>query len=192
MNKMGLCVIALASVGAGIAVACSNGPSCSAPGGAVSGTLDTHCTDTDGGAIVQTVNQASCAAGGDGGASGGYGPTMDNASADDDDCKYHVAWTSSAVCEKDGVVFTVVATSKTDGSPVTGADMEAEIFLSPTHPSPTPFVHSKEGPQGTYVTDPAKFDAPGQWTVRFHLFENCSDNLDDSPHGHAAFFVSVP
>jgi hypothetical protein len=28
--------------------------------------------------------------------------------------------------------------------------------------------------------------------VRFHLHENCSDVPEDSPHGHAAFYVSVP
>jgi len=30
------------------------------------------------------------------------------------------------------------------------------------------------------------------WTVRFHLFEECSDAPADSPHGHGAFFFTVP
>ena len=32
----------------------------------------------------------------------------------------------------------------------------------------------------------------GDWTVRFHFYENCNDAPEDSPHGHAAFFVHVP
>ena len=36
------------------------------------------------------------------------------------------------------------------------------------------------------------FDMPGDWTVRFHFFENCDDAPADSPHGHAAFLVYVP
>ena len=42
------------------------------------------------------------------------------------------------------------------------------------------------------LTGPVQFDAPGQWTVRFHLHDNCSDEPADSPHGHAAFFIGVP
>jgi hypothetical protein len=53
-------------------------------------------------------------------------------------------------------------------------------------------VESKEGPPGTYVTSPVTFDAPGEWTIRFHFFEQCADVLPSSPHGHAAFFVNVP
>jgi hypothetical protein len=96
------------------------------------------------------------------------------------------------VCEASGVTFTVTATNKTDGSPVAGADIVAEVFLSVTHPAPTAVVHTTEGPAGTYVTEPVKFDAPGQWTIRFHLFDSCDDTLEDSPHGHAAFYVEVP
>lgn len=33
---------------------------------------------------------------------------------------------------------------------------------------------------------------PGRWMVRSHLYETCSDEPEDSPHGHAAFFVTVP
>jgi hypothetical protein len=39
---------------------------------------------------------------------------------------------------------------------------------------------------------PVIFDAPGDWTLRFHLHEECDDTLDDSPHGHAAFHITVP
>ena len=177
-------------------VACdSGGGTCADPGGPIAASPDNHCIGDDGGAIVQTTDPAACHpdAGPDGGATTDYGATLDNAEGDDDDCKYHVKWTSTPVCENNGAVFTVVATYKTDGSPLTGAGMEAEVFLSLTHASPTtPYVESTEGPPGTYVTQPVNFDVPGDWTVRFHFHEECLDLTDDSPHGHAAFFVHVP
>ena len=184
-------IVGILAAGAVLA-ACSNTPSCPNPGGPVTAAPDSHC-----GATVQTTSQTSCHPDGgvvavDGGGGTGYGATMSNASGDDDDCKYHVSWTSSPVCEASGVTFTVTATNKTDGSPVAGADIVAEVFLSVTHPAPTAVVHTTEGPAGTYVTEPVKFDAPGQWTIRFHLFDSCDDTLEDSPHGHAAFYVEVP
>jgi len=177
-----------------IFVACTDGGSCANPGGPVSAQPDTHCVGPDGGAIVQVTSESACHpdAGPDGGATTDYGDTMPNASADDDDCKYHVSWTSSAVCENSGVVFTVVVTKKSDGTPMTGANTEAEVFLNLTHASPTPYVTSTEGPPGTYVTQPVKFDEAGKWTIRFHFREDCLDLTDDSPHGHAAFYVEVP
>jgi len=36
------------------------------------------------------------------------------------------------------------------------------------------------------------FDAAGDWTVRYHFYEDCNDAPEDSPHGHAAFLVHVP
>lgn len=194
-----LVVLAFASTSA-LAIACSNSPaSCPSPGGPVAGNADSHCVGDGGTAIVQTTSTASChpgvvdASASDAGASGDYGPPLDNASGDDDDCKYHVSWTSTPVCTGgDGVAFTVIATHKADNSPLTGANMEAEVFLSLVHPSPTPFVTAVEGPPGTYVTKPAKLDASGDWTIRYHFFEDCEDTLPDSPHGHAAFFVHAP
>ena len=185
---------AVACAALAIFVACTDGGSCANPGGPVSAQPDTHCIDADGGAIVQVTNESACHpdAGPDGGATTDYGAAMPNASADDDDCKYHVSWTSSAVCENSGVVFTVVATKKSDGTPLVGGNMEAEVFLNLTHASPTPYVTSTEGPPGTYVTQPVKFDQPGKWTIRFHFREDCLDLTDDSPHGHAAFYVEVP
>jgi hypothetical protein len=32
----------------------------------------------------------------------------------------------------------------------------------------------------------------GRWNVRFHMYEQCSDLTEDSPHGHITFFVDVP
>ena len=45
---------------------------------------------------------------------------------------------------------------------------------------------------GNSMPDPINFDAAGDWTVRFHFYETCNDAPEDSPHGHAAFFVHVP
>jgi len=194
MKFLGFVFLSSASAGA-ISVACSNNSaSCPNPGGAASGSPDTHCTDPDSGvAIVSPTSQGSCHPdGGAEAAAADYGDTLYNSEGDDDDCKYHIQWSATQICENAGVVFTMKVTNKTDGTPLTGANTEAEIFLNPTHPAPTPFLTSTEGPPGTYVTQPARFDAPGQWTVRFHFFEECSDLLDDSPHGHAAFYVNVP
>ena len=51
---------------------------------------------------------------------------------------------------------------------------------------------STEIAPGVYKVGPIKFDAAGIWTVRFHFFEECGDAREDSPHGHAAFYVKVP
>ena len=52
-------------------------------------------------------------------------------------------------------------------------------------------MKATETSPGTYTYGPIRFDASGKWTVRFHLYEDCVDG-DTSPHGHAAFFVTVP
>ena len=189
---------------------------CSAPGEPTPGPADDHCGNT-----VQTTNPASCnpstldtgasdGAGdstattdmGGAGADCPYNATMFGQQGDDDDCKYHVEWASSALCEgAPGVFFTVVATNKTDGSALTGAGAVAEVFTTTpgdascddqsTHPGPNSPVSLAEGPPGTY-TGRIEFDASGQWTVRFHFFETCADLLPDSPHGHAAFRFTLP
>ena len=161
--------------------------------------MDTHCTG-DAGAIAQVTRAASCsidagaddAGAGGGGAGAGYGATMDNTQGDDDDCKYHLSWTASPICEGGGVMFTLVLTNKVDNSPAVGAPIRAEVVLHDTHPAPDTQKTAVEGPPGTYLVGPIKFDAPGQWTVRFHIHEECADLRADSPHGHAAFLVNVP
>jgi hypothetical protein len=121
---------------------------------------------------------------------------------DDDDCKYHVSWTSTSICEgAGGVEFTVVATYLGTTKPVTGAHIHPEVFTTTpgdaacddmsTHESPSTFEILGENPPGTY-TGRILFDKPGQWTVRYHLNENCLDVLPNSPHGHAAFHLTVP
>lgn len=162
-----------------------------ATGGPVTGAADTHCTEADGGKIVQPTNPAACIVTGDAGSEELPGP-MFNAEADDDDCKYHVKWSISPVTVNQDATVTVTVTKRTDGSPLTGAAPNAEIFLNDTHPAPNTAVKTTETGAGTYTIGPVQFDASGQWTMRFHFFETCTDVAEDSPHGHAAFFVAVP
>jgi hypothetical protein len=129
-----------------------------------------------------------------------YGATMYGTEGDDDDCKYHVNYSVSPLCENNGTYFVVTANYLTrNGAALTGASTFAELCLSDTHPAPA--IDSRppsgsqqvvEGPPGTYTIGPVQFDAPGNWTVRFHFNEFCCDVADDSPHGHAAFHVTVP
>jgi hypothetical protein len=190
---------------------------CANPGAPTPGNADSHCN----GVPTQVVNEASCGVN-DAGLSGGgtvgdagddagaddtcdYGATMFGNEGDDDDCKYHVVWSSTEICEgTPGVTFTATITNKTDGSPVSGVpdglimevfqptDPNAACDDMSTHPSPEAdnLIESPAG-SGTYKGR-VVFDASGQWTVRFHIHEECSDVLADSPHGHAAFRVTVP
>jgi len=169
---------------------CSSSSGPSGPvGGPVTGALDTHCSGT-----APTV-VGECMMGGavpDGGAPAiDYGPTMYNAAGDDDDCKYHVTWTSTPVRENTNVTFTMVLTKLADMTPAVGAKARAEVFLTDAHAAIPP-PEAAESPAGTYKLGPIKFDTPGDWTVRFHFYEDCDDLPEDSPHGHAAFFVRVP
>ncbi|MFO0670997.1 MAG: FixH family protein [Polyangiaceae bacterium] len=166
-------------------------PTDGATGGPVTGAADTHCTEADGGKIVQATNAGSCAVTGDAGTEELPGP-MFNAEADDDDCKYHVKWSITPIQVGKDATVTVTVTKRTDGSPLTGASPNAELFLSDTHPAPNTAVKTTETAAGTYTIGPVQFDASGQWTMRFHFFETCTDVAEDSPHGHAAFWVAVP
>jgi hypothetical protein len=128
----------------------------------------------------------------DGGApTSDYGDTMFNAEGNDDDCKYHVKWTSTAIRQGTGVTFTVTLTKLADMTPATGAGVRAEVYLTETHPAAPPPA-ATESAGGNYKVGPITFDSPGDWTVRFHFYEQCNDAPEDSPHGHAAFFVHVP
>ncbi len=169
-------------------------PACPNPGGPVpSATADTHC-----GSNVVTVNFNACQqqddAGmddqGDGGSD--YGDTLSNNEGDDDDCKYHVKWTSTPICENSDEYFTVTATTKADGRPLKDdAPVRLELRLGDTHPPPnTTQVVSPLG-NGVFKVGPVRFDQAGQWLVRFHFYENYCDT-EDSPHGHAAFYLNVP
>ena len=193
-------LLAVVLVGAG----CSSGPS-GPTGGPITGAIDMHCVMNDMetkvpvGACVPagTPVEAGAAAddGGasdDGGAAPEFGPPMYNSEADDDDCKYHVKWTSTAVRHNNDVTFTVEATRLFDAMPARMADVTIEAFLTDTHPTPSVNITSHETSPGKYTVGPVRFDETGMWTVRFHFYQTCSDVPEDSPHGHAAFFVTVP
>jgi hypothetical protein len=127
-----------------------------------------------------------------------YGPTMYGQQGSDDDCKYDVSWTSTPLCLNGPVYFTVHANKRAGattfggGAPLTGAAPFAEVILncgmvaSAVQPPPV------ESPPGVYQVGPIVFPVPGIWSVRFHFNEECYDELPDSPHGHAAFWVTVP
>ena len=128
-----------------------------------------------------------------------YGATMFGTEGDDDDCKYHVTYDASPICQNDGAYLVVTARYLTSGAPLTKACTFAELCLNDTHVvpladfrPPTGAQTVVEGPPGTYTIGPVVFDEPGQWTVRFHFNEQCCDVAASSPHGHAAFFVTVP
>ena len=203
-----------------IIVACgSSGPEMPTgpAGGAVAGVVDMHCVGPTGLEITQATDQTKCMfrpppdaavdahvalpdaapgtpdAGPDAGPVSDYGPTMFNQAGDDDDCKYHVSWTSTPIYENTDITFTMTATTLVDPGPVTGdVGPIIEAFLSDTHPAPDTNQHAVETAPGVYTIGPIQFDAPGMWTVRFHLFEQCFDLIAQSPHGHAAFYVNVP
>jgi len=186
-------------------------PGCAHPGMPTPGPADMHCQSQDGGAIVREVDAASCysVAQSDGGdlLRCAYGATMFGTDGDEDDCKFHVVWENlTPICEgASGVSFRVTVTQKTDGAPLMGANPGAEVFTTTpgdwdagsycdtasTHVGPNSYLATfAENPPGTY-TGTIVFDRSGQWTVRFHFFGNCYGG-PDSPHGHAAFHVTVP
>jgi hypothetical protein len=178
---------------------------CASPGQATPGPAGTRCKGDDSGPdTVQPTSATSCHpdAGDDGGTSDcPYGDTVYGHESYDDDCKYHVTWASTPICESAaGVLFTVVVTNATDNSPLVNAHTLSEAFTTTpgdascddqsTHPAPSGGVLT-EDPPGTY-SGRVVFDAPGQWTLRFHFHEECADIFPDSPHGHAAFHLTIP
>jgi hypothetical protein len=193
-SKMSLYVICAGVVGLAGCGSSSDGP----VGGPVVGALDMHCGTTKqqiGQCLTGSAAADAAAADPDGGASSGgsiYGDTMYNAEGDDDDCKYHIAWTSTPIRRNADVTFNVTLTRLLDQTPSTGDDITIEAFLTDTHPTPSLDIKSTGGTDGKYSVGTVRFDAAGMWTVRFHFNELCSDLPEDSPHGHAAFFVNVP
>lgn len=185
-----------------VLVACSSSsPAEPAPsGGPAQGPADTHC-----GARVQATSVYSCPGGVSGkslglgthpthapdAGLGTYGPTMFGTQGGDDDCKYDLSW-SAAIQRDADVTFTLSATARGTHSPLTGARPSAEVYLDDTHPAPNSAQSSSETAPGSFVIGPLRFDRPGRWTVRFHLFEQCAGLAADSPHGRGAFYVDVP
>ncbi len=161
---------------------------------------DASAGGTEAGTSGDDSGAAAPVAGGCGENSGDYGATLYGTHGTDDDCKYDVSYTAAPICENDGTYLVVKASYLAQpGVPLTGACAFAELCLSDTHPPPGNDARPPsgkqqvvEGPPGTYTIGPVTFNAAGKWTVRFHFNEQCCDVVDDSPHGHAAFFVNVP
>jgi hypothetical protein len=156
--------------------------------GLVQGPTDGHC-----GSKVITIDASKCkAARDDPNAIDPYPPTMFNGEGDDDQCKYHLRWGVDTVGQNTNVMFGVALTTKVDGAAVRGAPIELEVFLDDTHIAPSsPQKVTETKTPGVYNVGPILFDAPGRWTVRFHIHYECFGR-DESPHGHAAFFIDVP
>ena len=157
---------------------------------------DQHCI-ADGGLAPTKVGLCLTGADDAGADDGGsatidYGPTLYNSSGYDDDCKYQVSFTSGPIRKNANVTFTVTITGLDPAGPVVGGSLYAEVYLSDIHPAPNSGVKTVEKGAGVYDIGPIVFDASGLWTVRFHVDEMCSDAPEDSPHGHAAFYVDVP
>jgi len=187
----GFVCLATLAVGMALANGCGSSEGGGPTGGPVSGAADTHCSLPDGGVAAQAVVLATCHASADAGAVV-YGPTLYNSEANDDECKYHVKFTSTPIRRDQNATFTVTATTLADGHPATGANIDGEVFLNATHPAPNSGQQTTEKSGGVYDIGPIKFDAAGRWTVRFHLHEDCQNTAPDSPHGHVAFFIDVP
>jgi len=131
-----------------------------------------------------------------------YGDTLPNSQGADDDCKYHVSWTSTAIRLNQDVTFTVTTKALATGEPLESLPDEHKLPLSrvevyqPCEPNrlgpPQNFkAEFAETAPGVYQGGPLRFDQPGRWVVRFHFYEECNDGAE-SPHGHVAFFVDVP
>jgi hypothetical protein len=217
-----LAIGAVLSTGCSSSSSSGNSTGADSPAGVVIGPPDDHCKAGDGGLTIQPIgvcgvidphlvptSTASCnvtfdedagttgsdagpGADVDAGYVSPYGPTMYGAAGNDDDCKYYISWTATPIKENAETFFTVTAIRLFDMAPATCAGVRPDVSLSVAVGAPTPPNPSTEIAPGVYKVGPIKFSQAGIWTVRFHLFEECSDSQADSPHGHAAFFVQVP
>jgi hypothetical protein len=131
-----------------------------------------------------------------------YGDTLPNSEGDDDDCKYHVSWTSTPIRLNQDATFTVTTEAIATGKPLEPLAADDKLPLSsvevyqPCQPNRLGPIENfnaefKETAPGVYQGGPLRFDQSGRWVVRFHFYEQCNDG-DESPHGHVAFFVDVP
>jgi hypothetical protein len=189
------------AVGGGAGGTSGAAGSCSATAGGpvTASAADKHCI-VAGVETKQETNESACMPADpgpppeadDAGAMSEFGDTLNGTEGDDDDCKYHLKWTASCIEQNKDVTFMVTVTKKSDGTPLTKALPDLEVFLSDTHNAPNTKQVPKETAPGVYTAGPIRFDASGKWTVRFHLREECVDLTEDSPHGHIAFYVNVP
>lgn len=207
LSRSTLSLLFVAAAALSGCTASSSGNDAGGPGGAgalggpVAGPADDHCTNVT--PIV--VNQASCHPANTGtDADAGpeeEAPILYNAEGDDDDCKYHVSFTSTpaGITVNQNVTLNVTATllaPPLTGTPATNAAIVIESYLADNQfhvlPTSPPTAAETSAGSGQYKVTPVKFDISGRWVVRFHLYEDCSDLSDDSPHGHIAFYVDVP
>lgn len=193
-----LVFVSTVSLAFAVGTGCDSSPS-GPVGGAVVGAADDHCD------VAGTLAPAKVGVCVDPGATGGqepdggapgpeYGETLFNSAGYDDECKYHVSFTATPIRKNENVTFTVTIAGLDPAGPAEDADVEAEVFLDDTHPAPNTNTTAVETPAGSgvYKVGPIRFDDSGRWTVRFHMYDRCSDAPADSPHGHAAFFIDVP
>jgi hypothetical protein len=155
----------------------------------VPGEADDHCA----GVTPVVVNPASCSATPPaGGEPAEENPVHYNAESDDDDCKYHVSFTATPVRVNQDVTFKVTVTdlAGTKG-PVSGAAVHLAGTLDDALAIANSDPKTTEAPAGTYTISPIRFPKAGRWVITYHLFEDCMD-LEDSPHGHASFYIDVP
>jgi len=164
---------------------------CEGGGGPVTSTAadEDHCASG-----AQEVGMCVTSADDDAAAADEEHETNYGSEAPDDDCKYRVSFTNTCIRLNEPVTLTLKLDTLSDGKPASGAKPAyPEIFMEEgNHPSPSNRLTAVESPPGTYEIGPIVFDRSGRWVVRFHFFEDCSDVPEDSPHGHAAFYIDVP
>lgn len=169
----------------------------SSDAGATTAGVDASAKDAGTGKDAGASKDAGTDTGADLTGSGDYGPTRYGSAAYDDDCKYYISWVATPIKENADTYFTVTAIRAADGKPATCAGIRPDVSLSLTQGATPPKAPAAEIAPGVYKVGPIRFNAPGNtpghyWTVRFHLYEECGDEREDSPHGHAAFYVRVP
>lgn len=157
---------------------------------------DAHCLDGAGADIIQPIG--ACATGAAVAADHEHAAeefgVFYGRAASDDACKYDVSFTNTCITLNQPVTFTVSLNRKGGGAPASGAaPANPEIYMAEeAHVSPSNDITAPERSAGVYDIGPIVFDRSGRWVVRFHFFEACSDLLEDSPHGHVAFYIDVP
>jgi hypothetical protein len=149
---------------------CSSSSPSGPIGGAVAGPADDHC-GAAGSIMAEKVGMCVALGSTDGGAGADAGTTMPeqglvlyNSEGYDDDCKYHVSFTSTPVRLNDNVTFTITLTGLDPAGPAKDADLDAEVFLDELTPAPNTSPTSSETSPGVYKFGPVKFDKPGRWT----------------------------
>ena len=109
-------------------------------------------------------------------------------SADDDDCKTRVTFSTTCVQRNQNVTLTVTQKNLTSNLNMTGAKPYIEAFIG-NHPITLAGTATENN--GVYTISGVQFDRAGLWTVRFHFFGDCAET-EDSMHSHVAFYIQVP